>query len=103
MVAKRGGTGFPGEWGTTRHGRPAGFARHQVLGEEPCDACKEAKAEYDARRAQDAQVKARRAELSRARARALERLRREHPQEFGRILAEEQGKIVSTEVVAYNA
>ncbi|MGH7791414.1 MAG: hypothetical protein ACREOB_03780 [Thermodesulfobacteriota bacterium] len=38
------------EWGTTRHGTPSGFRRHQTLGERPCDPCFYAKQTYDKRR-----------------------------------------------------
>jgi hypothetical protein len=69
----------------TRHGTTAGTARHKWLGEEPCEACRRAKAEYDER--WRAAPKRRRDSRRAAKAQhlALKDLRTSHVEEYARL------------------
>lgn len=81
------------QWGTTRHGTTSGFSRHQVLGEDPCPACKAKKSEYDARRMSAGEPQRKNRDSARAQQRALRRLKNAHPQEYGNYYLEEKAKI----------
>ena len=73
-------TRFPGS--RVRHGTPSGFSRHYDAGEEPCEACCSAKAEYDKKwRSSSDQTKKNRLR-AKAQALALAALRRRHPAEY---------------------
>jgi len=68
--------------GDPRHGTPSGAARHASVGEEPCDACRAAKAEYD-RDWRAAPERTKRNRLhAKAQALALKSLRHNHPDEY---------------------
>ncbi len=58
-----------------RHGTISGYSTHRVLGEDPCDACREAKAKSSA-----------------AYNTAMRRVALEHPRVFARFYAEEKKK-----------
>ncbi len=74
----------PAECGTY-----AGWSRHSRAKESPCDACRAARAVYNAHRRQDPAVKADDGRRARARARALSRLSREYPARYRALLHEE--------------
>ena len=69
---------------TWRCGTLTGWTHHQKRGENPCDACRAAKSEYDKRRLEATPLKIRGRLFARAQARALSRLRNEHLDEYRR-------------------
>lgn len=73
-----------------RHGSLGGYNRHRTLKEEPCEACRIAKALHDkARQSEPAQtLKNRRA--ARAQSRAYRRLAQLHPGLYRRFYLEEK-------------
>ena len=80
----------------TRHGTPSGFSKHQKLKEAPCEACRAAKAEYDARlRAADSKTLASR-RAAKAQGRALQALRTRYPLEY-RELYEQAKRLLAAE------
>lgn len=65
-----------------RHGTPSGAARHSRAGEDPCDACRAAKSEWD-KRWRSSDEATRRSRLhARAQHRARSALAKLHPQEY---------------------
>jgi len=83
------------QWGTSKHGTPAGFSRHQVLGQDACEACTAAKKAYDAEHYKRPEIKEAKRLQSLAKQRAFARLREAHPQEFGVLYEEEKAKLVA--------
>jgi hypothetical protein len=68
-----------------RHGTLSGAKRHSDAGEDPCDACRAAKAEYDKRwRSGDEQTRRNRLSAQ-AQARAYSALAKAHPEEYRRL------------------
>lgn len=65
-----------------RHGTPSGFTKHQNLGERPCDACYQSKAEYDARRKDQPAERKRSRDHARAQGRATTVIRARHTEEY---------------------
>lgn len=78
---------------TTRHGTTAGYAKHKTNGEEPCETCRRAKSEYDARYRASSKVTIRSRLSSRAQARALTRIRRLYPEVWAALYQEELAKL----------
>lgn len=72
-------------WETTktRHGTHSGWSRHQLLDEEPCDMCREARSRYDQSRS-DASKQARRF-AARVQSAAKTELVRRHKAEYDEI------------------
>lgn len=68
--------------GDGRHGTPAGASRHAWLGEDPCDACRAAKAEYDKRRLEATPLQIRNRLHAKAQQLATGEIRRAHPDEY---------------------
>lgn len=65
-----------------RHGTPSGWRLHKELGQHPCDACYQAKSEYDHRR-KAIPEETRKSRLSaRAQAKASTELRHQHWEEY---------------------
>lgn len=71
--------------GDVRHGTPSGALWHARRGEDPCDACRAAKAEYDRQwRAAPEKVQRNRLHAG-AQRRALKALKDAHPEEYRRL------------------
>jgi hypothetical protein len=70
------------------------YQRHRKAGEEPCQPCRDANAQYtrEFRRSRP-ELYARELASKYARWRALERLAREHPKRFATLLNEERAKV----------
>lgn len=79
---------------TVRHGTHSGWTKHTKHGVRPCDACKAAKAAYDARRlsATDKQLMNRL--TAKAQSRASTRLREAHPAVYRQLYLEEKAKLL---------
>jgi hypothetical protein len=75
-----------------RHGTSAGYDVHHRRGESPCDACRLAKKEYDARWRAASPVARRNRLHARARNRALTRLARRHPAEYRALYLDEKSR-----------
>jgi hypothetical protein len=69
-------------WGRSRHGTPSGYRRHQILQQDPCDACRAARTAYDARLRATPAGQRRNRQKARAQGRAEGLLRQAHPQEY---------------------
>jgi hypothetical protein len=79
------------DWSTTtrRHGTTPGYSLHQELGERPCDACSQAKREYDQRlKSAPEQVRKQRLRAS-AQWAALKRLAHEESERYHAFYQEE--------------
>lgn len=92
-------TGSPDEarFGVTgaRHGTLTGHARHLARGEEPCEACRAAKAEYD-ERWRGSPRRARLGRLNaRAQARAYGELSRRHKAEYDELYAAHRAELLA--------
>ena len=61
-----------------RHGTTTGYAQHQAHGERPCDACVNAKREYDQRWRSAPERTRKNRQHSRAQGRALQALKQEN-------------------------
>lgn len=79
-------------WGHTRHGTTNGYKRHRALGEAVCEACREAKASYDARWRSIPERTAKNRAVAAARNAALSRLAKMHPYHYDRLFAEEKSR-----------
>lgn len=78
--------------GQERCGTNSGYARHQVLGEKPCDACCRAKSAYD-KRWRSAPKRTQQSRLAaKAQSVALQRLRLAHREEYDALYAEEKAR-----------
>ena len=66
----------------SRHGTPSGANRHVKAGEDPCDACRAAKAEYDRRRRESDEVAVRNRMHAKVQRLALSDLKRAHEDEY---------------------
>lgn len=78
---------------TTRHGTLGGYAKHQTNGEEPCETCRRAKSEYDARYRASPKVAIRSRLSARAQARASTRMRKLYPEVWAVLYQEELTKL----------
>lgn len=68
--------------GDVHHGTAAGATWHGRQGEDPCDACRAAKAEYDQRQRATPETTRRSRLHARAQAQALRVLKDAHPDEY---------------------
>lgn len=67
-----------------RHGTHTGWARHIEEGTDPCESCRQARREYDARRKSATSLKIAARRHSRAQTMANTALRRAHREEYTR-------------------
>lgn len=70
------------ETAKTRHGTPSGWRLHQELKERPCDACYQAKKEYDIRRKGQSEQTLRNRASARAQGKAYRELSQRYPEEY---------------------
>lgn len=73
------------------HGSYRGSQQHRRAGEDECEACADARREYAARGARIRRNRSKQARQA-IEQRALLRLANRHPEEFGKLLKEEQRK-----------
>lgn len=77
----------------SRHGTTSGYTAHQRRGEEPCDACRAAKREYDARWLAGSEQTRRNRLHAKAQSRALARLRWLYPRIYDVLYDEEKRRL----------
>jgi len=77
------------DWSTTRtrHGTPSGWSKHKELGEEPCEACYQARQEYDRRRSASPENLQRSRISARAQNKAYGDLAALYPEKYAKLYA----------------
>ena len=78
-----------------RHGTTAGAARHVRQNEPPCDACRAAKGDYDARRRRVPDVQLRNRQHARAQSDAYRALAKMHADEYRALYVEAKARIIN--------
>jgi arginyl-tRNA--protein-N-Asp/Glu arginylyltransferase len=79
--------------GDARHGTTPGYSQHMQIGEEPCEACRKAKTEYD-RNLRSAPAKTRRNRLhAKSQQRAFKRLKDIYPELYKAFYDEEKQRL----------
>jgi ribosomal protein L15 len=87
------GDPFPGS--LSRHGTETGFTRHQKLGEDPCELCRIAKHQADARRKEVPEKVLRGRLAAKAQARAQVALARKYREEYHALYDSELDRILA--------
>lgn len=88
--------------GDIRHGTPSGAQWHSKHGEDPCDACRAAKAEYDKRQRAIPANTAKSRLLAKAQQLALKALKDAHVDEYRSYYLREKAALVSQQIAAQN-